>query len=125
MEICWVQRTPNPEVHANDDPMRDRKISSGLRLLKEWEEWNRQFPGQWKFVTLARRDHDGYQLRLWFGEPYSYRPDYVDSMGHNLAVHIFAREYERGDMMLLIEFLLKNYKFEKTTQKGVEVWRIT
>jgi len=94
------------------------------KFLEDWRAWVKQYPRRWKLVTLTGRpNHDDfYQLRLWEGEPHSFRPDYVDSMGKNLVAAVSG--ISRRQLQHLVELLLKGHKAERTAPDMVEVWRL-
>lgn len=115
MQIAWIQKTSDSTVQASDDEQV---------FLKYWKEWNARFPERWKLVTLTGHPNsdDYYQLRLWCGEPHSFAPSHVDSMGHNLVVSIASMW--RRELQHLVMLLLEGHKAERSTCDMVEVWRL-
>ncbi len=126
MNIYWKQWKPLADVHQRHDPMHDSSMEL-VPFLKLFEVWQTEFPGQWKLVTLTGQMfgygfYAYYSLRLWFGEPDSIRPDYADSMGHNLIAHVASQS--RGELANLAHKILEGISFEKTFENGTHVWRL-
>lgn len=126
----WHQWKPDPNVHNIDDEFAkyvDSRVSRGdvREFVRFWQSWNAEFPGAFKLITFVKPSPthpNALQLRFWFGEPHSIRPDYVDSMGHNLIAGAYG-----GDLYLLhllIKDIIDGRSFTKTVNYGVEVWRI-
>ena len=123
-----VQWVPDSTVHAlKDCGQRKGEHYGDSTLVQDMKNWCSRVPNALKLITLTKRPgmRGNYQLRFWFGEPYSWRRDYVDSCGHNLVAHVQAD----SDLLLyqlLVEHILKEVRvsYTKETIEGVEVWRM-
>ncbi len=122
----WRRWTISPEHDAQSG---DKAIVKALNVAIKhspedpvnvfgelWRSWNESFPKGCVLVTLTlgpnpQDQHSVQQLRLWFGEPASFRKSgYVDSMGHNLIVHIGGHE---KDLIEITKWLIKKEEFRE------------
>jgi|GEM_PF-5523979 len=78
----------------------------------------------WKLITLTSfsNDHGCYQLRLWCGEPHSFKCKHVDSMGKNLILSV-ASTY-RPELEQLASQFLYRHKIDHSTHLGIDIWRL-
>lgn len=131
----WEQTTPNhwtecPEmalVEAINKALDSRHARDVF--LKIWKYWWQTFPNACVLATMTQdewkkcHEDDVQEFRLWFGEPNCFSTKHVDSMGHNLIVHISARTAE---LKRLIWEILPKDNFKEGLEKSLkEEKRIT
>ena len=136
LTISWRRWSPNNEKHDTKDLLA-KVIRRGLRDTKEdeqqkiheffelWDYWNKQYPERFILITLTARPWglssiSSQQLRLWFGEPRSFRPEYVDSCGDNLIVHIHGEDEQ---LLSLVRVMRNGKDFREGEEGGCRTWR--
>lgn len=138
MRISWRRWRPTDHHDANapdsalveaiDYALENEACRVSFRDI--WRSWLQCFPGSFILATLTQSARNklfrgGQQLRLWFGEPSSFKPDYVGSMGNNLIVHIFGDKHRLHRMVknAILPPADADFEAKPDEHEGVMAWR--
>ncbi|GEM_PF-6785498 len=94
IDVAWRQFEPDAAVHCNQT-RKELECLNGYfndwRFFDQWNSWRKRYSSSLKLITLASESEvwrfgrgwvRGFQMRLWFGEPHSFKSGFVDSMWH-------------------------------------------
>lgn len=134
MTISWKRWEPTDHDDANapDSPIVDaittalRSESRRVEFRGIWKYWLNCFPNSFVLATLTQSPRrEAQQLRLWFGEPNNFNPRHVDSMGHNLIVHMSGDKHRLHRRVANVVLPPTDVGFEAKPDEheGVMVWR--
>jgi hypothetical protein len=138
MTISWRRWAPTDhhDASAPDSPLVEaidyalENEAYHVSFCGLWESWLSCFPDSFVLATLTQSPqnevrHGSQQLRLWFGEPSNFRPAHVDSIGHNLIVHISGDKHRLHRLVenVILPPVDADFEAKPDEHEGVMVWR--